>query len=55
MNMMDSKPEHHTFTRGEYDWPTGFYISHCVKCGKQFIGEKRQRLCVKCIPKPKDL
>lgn len=50
----DSKKNKPLFFRGEHDWPTGSYLSNCVKCGTLFMGEKRQRLCLKCIPKKKD-
>jgi hypothetical protein len=52
MSMMDSK-RRTDFSRKEGDWPVGEYLSACVKCGRQFIGEKLQRLCTNCVPKPK--
>lgn len=34
--------------RSERDHPTGLYYGPCQKCGHNFLGPKRERICALC-------
>lgn len=36
------------FERSERDHPTGLYYGPCQKCGHNFMGPKRERICALC-------
>lgn len=40
--------------RSERDYPQGWYLSSCQKCGRWFIGPRHERICALCVKEGKN-